>query len=147
MSKEYSKARKINRRGWPHGPWDSEPDFYEWTTSVGYPAYVGRLPDGCWFGVVEAPLPAEEGSMYLAFSHTIRDKSNGRLCAGLISKTDREGIGEFHYSMEHYQSPIPREHSWGPYKTLEYVRQHCEDAAHLIWQTYKEGTYINYFQF
>lgn len=145
MSKEWTKERKINREGWPPGPWDNEPDFYEWITAAGYEAYAGRLQDGCWFGVVTAPHPTE-GTMLLAFSHTIRDKSRGKLCAGLVSKTDQEGVGEFCYSMEHYQSPIPKKNGWGPYKTLEDIKQHCEDAAQLIRKTHEEGTYVNYFQ-
>jgi hypothetical protein len=145
MSREYSKAKQINRRGWPHGPWDNEPDFYEWTTAVGYSAYAARLDDGCWFGVIVAPFPTE-GTMLLAFCHTIRDKSRGHFSSGMIAKSDQEGIGEWHYSMEHYQSPIPRDQSRGPYKTLEDVKQHCESAAQLIFKTHEEGSYVNYFK-
>jgi hypothetical protein len=145
LSREFSKAQKINRRGWPQGPWDNEPDFYEWTTTVGYLAYAARLDDGCWFGVVEAPYPTDS-VMLMAFSHTIRDKSFGRLSSGLVAKSNQKGIGEFCYSMERYQSPIPREISWGEYKTLEDVKKHCEEAAQLIFTTHKEGTYVNYFQ-
>lgn len=144
MMREHARNEKVDRTGWPAGPWDNEPDFTEWTTAAGYPAFIGRLPDGCFYGIVEAPYP--EGMMLLAFSHTIRDKTRGKLSAGMIGKTGQEGIGEYTYSMEHYQSPIPKDSARGPYKTLEDVKQHCEDAAQMILKTYAEGTYVNYFQ-
>jgi hypothetical protein len=147
MMREHARNGKVDRTGWPAGPWDNEPDFAEWTTATGYPAFIGRLPDGCWYGIVEAPYPIEDDrSLLLAFLYTIRDKTRGKLSPGMVGKTDQEGIGEYTYSMEHYQSPIPKSSSRGPYKTLEDVKQHCEDAAEMIRKTHEEGTYVNYFQ-
>ncbi len=35
-------ASKIDRSGWPPGPWDSEPDRKLWITHVGFPAEIHR---------------------------------------------------------------------------------------------------------
>jgi len=154
--KEYSKNKKVDRKDWPPGPWDSEPDFHEWTTVVGYEAYVGRLDSGALFGVVIAPYPTE-CTMGLAFSHTLRDMRYARwyhdrkdmFTPGCISKTDIEGVGEWTMSMEHYQSPgvsIYRTHTRGPYKTLQEVVEIVESMAKDIFDIHKEGTYVNYFR-
>ena len=146
--KEFAKNRTINRQDWASGPWDNEPDYYEWTTAAGYEAYLFRLDTGTWVGNIIAPYPTE-GTTLMAFSHTLRDKRwrqfDHRI--GLISKTETDGIGEFGLSMEHYSSPSnPTKESHGPYKTMEETKQICEDIAQDIFQTHKEGTYVNYFR-
>lgn len=148
MTKEYHRNDVADRSSWPSGPWDSEPDFYEWTTAVGYEAYMFRLDSGAWAASITAPHP--QGIMLLAFSHHMRDNYPKDHQAGMISKTDIEGIGEFCLSMEHYASPGPsyggRTWNRGPYKTLSEVIQICEDVALHIFETHKEGSYVNYFQ-
>lgn len=147
MNRDYAKE-KADRTGWPAGPWDNEPDYYEWITKVGYSAFTMRLESGAWVGIVEAPYPTE-GKMLLAFSHHMRDTYPNQHQAGCISKTDIEGLGQFCLSMEHYESPGPayggRTWNRGPYKTLNEVKQICEEVAQSIFTTHKEGTYKNYF--
>ncbi len=151
MNRDWAKEKVFDRASWPSGPWDNEPDYYEWTTQAGYPAFTLRLESGAWVGIIEAPYPTE-GKMLLAFSHTMRDKRFRQIDhqPGMISKTDVEGIGQYCLSMEHYESPGPayggRTWNRGPYKTLEEVKQICEDVAQDIFDTLKEGTYVNYFR-
>lgn len=149
MDREWAKDNQVDRSGWTAGPWDDEPDYYEWTTSVGYPAYLTRMDSGAWAGIVEAPHPTD-GTMMLAFSHHMRDKYPNAHQAGMVSKTDDPNIGAYCYSMEHYASPGPayggRIWNRGPYKTMSDTIQLCEEAAQRLFDTHKEGTYVNYFK-
>jgi hypothetical protein len=148
MTKEYHRKDVADRSGWPKGPWDSEPDFYEWTTAVGYEAYMFRLNSGAWAASITAPHPS--GQMLLAFTHHMRDMYPDDHQAGMISKTDVEGIGDFCLSMEHYASPGPaydgRDWNRGPYKTLDEVIQITEQVATHIYETHQEGIYTTYFE-
>jgi hypothetical protein len=135
VSYEYHKDDKADRSSWVSGPWDSEPDFYQWITSVGYQAWTYRLKSGVWAVSIIAPHPVGSTSL-LKFCHSMRDKRHNQMDhqLALISKTDREDIGEFHVSMEHWESPGPSGRIWyrGPYKTLEEVKQIAEDVAQDI---------------
>jgi hypothetical protein len=146
MDREYQKAKKIDRSNWKSGPWDNEPDYAEWTTAVGYPAWCSRLKSGAWFGVIEAPLPIKDCIGF--FGHAMRDKSDlFEHDFGMICPTDQEGIGGYTTSMEHWESPgLPTKTSYrGPYKTLEDLKSICEVIAKNISETHREGTYVNYF--
>jgi hypothetical protein len=149
MNRKWAEEKAIDRTGWEAGPWDDEPDYYEWTTAVGYPAYMMRMDSGAWAGIIEAPHPTD-GMMMLALAHHMRDKHPLEQQAGMVSKTDVEGIGGYTYSMEHYASPSPayggRTWNRGPYKTYSEVIKFCEEAAKRIYDTYVEGTYVNYFE-
>jgi hypothetical protein len=48
-------ARRIDRSGWPPGPWDNEPDRIEWRTAVGLPGLLLRNRFGAWCGYVAVP--------------------------------------------------------------------------------------------
>lgn len=149
MDRKYTRERVIDRTDWKSGPWDNEPDYLEWTTDVGYPAYMFRLDSGSWVCVVEAPSPSD-GKMILAFSHTLRDKRWNKEYGqpGSSSYTDVEGIVGYNCSMEHWECPGHSEYHKtfrGPYKTLEETKQICEDVAKDIFDIHKEGTYVNYF--
>lgn len=151
MNREWAKEKAIDRSGWAPGPWDTEPDYYEWDTKVGYPAFMIRLESGAWCGIIEAPYPTE-GIMSLAFSHTLRDKRWNQMThsVGMVSKTDVEGVGQHCISMEHWESPGPayggRTWNRGPYKTLEEVKQICEDVAGDIFDLHATGSYKDYFE-
>lgn len=46
----------VDRRAWPTGPWDSEPDRVAWVDIVtGYPCLVRRGGSGAWCGYVGLP--------------------------------------------------------------------------------------------
>jgi hypothetical protein len=152
MSKEFHRNRQLDRSAWASGPWDNEPDFYEWTTGVGYEAHAYRLDSGAWAAGIIAPYPTGEGAETMGFHHTLRDKRwhemDHSIC--MVSKTDREDVGEYCLSMEHWASPGPayggRDWNRGPYKTLDELKQICEEVAQDIFNTHKEGTYVNYFR-
>lgn len=150
MNKEHYRNDVADRSSWGSGPWDNEPDFFEWDTQVGYPAWAARLDSGAWFVNVIAPYPTD-GKMLLAFSHTIRDKYYARDWAGqpgMIAKTEQEGIGEHCISMEHWCHPGPnKDKKRGPYKTLEEVKEYAEKAALYIFDTLQDGSYVDYFKF
>lgn len=151
MNREWGKHQKIDRKSWAPGPWDSEPDFYEWTTQVGYPAWAARLQSGSWFLVIEAPYPhKEDGAFRMGFHHCIRDKSEGRieLEPGSCFSTDKEDILGFVSSLEHWESPGPSDRTWwrGPYKTLEDVKKIGEKLASNILEVHQEEKYKRYFE-
>jgi hypothetical protein len=148
MNRKWAQEKEVDRTGWEPGPWDDEPDYYEWTTSVGYPAFMMRIDSGAWAGIVEAPHPTD-GMMLLAFSHHMRDTYRSQHQAGMISKTDIEGMGQFCFSMEHYASPGPayggRTWNRGPYKTMNETIKICEEEAQHIYDTNKDKAYVDYF--
>ncbi len=151
MDKEFAKSRgsEIDRSTWKPGPWDEEPNYCEWTTKADYPAWAGRLPSGAWYLIIEAPLPTG-GTKMLAFLHTMKDESPQEHDAtpGHCTPTDREGISQFCFSMEHWECPGPSERTWwrGPYKTLADVKERSEVLSDRIAKIHKEGTYVNYFE-
>jgi hypothetical protein len=148
LNREDFKDKSLDRSSWKPGPWDNEPDFIEWTTRAGYPAWGGRLPSGAWFGIIEAPYPKEYGQQ---FHHTMRDKYEGKITfgPGMVMKTEKEDISAYVLSMEHWESPGPayggRDWNRGPYKTLDDMKEICEIVANTILETHQEGQYVHYF--
>jgi hypothetical protein len=143
MSREYQRE-KMDRSAWAPGPWDNEPDFYEWTTRAGYEAYAYRLHSGAWATAIVAPHPL--GIELMKFMHTLRDEFENHLL-GNIMATDVPTIGEFGISFEHWASPGTDRYrtSWrGPYKILKEVVAVTETSArdiselNKIWNTKKE---------
>lgn len=47
---------KIDRTGWPSGPWDAEPDLLAWTTEAGLPGLILRTDYGSLNGYVGLPI-------------------------------------------------------------------------------------------
>jgi hypothetical protein len=50
------ESPKVDRIGWPKGPWDDEPDRVDWKTVAGFPAIALRHSSGHWCGYVGLPL-------------------------------------------------------------------------------------------
>lgn len=50
MSKEVE--HKVDRAGWPEGPWMQEPDRVQWRTRAGLPGLIVRASSGAWCGYV-----------------------------------------------------------------------------------------------
>ncbi len=48
------REHKIDRRTWPAGPWDGEPDRVEWR-HLGLPCLAVRASSGAWCGYVGLP--------------------------------------------------------------------------------------------
>lgn len=152
MLREDYINKKADRSAWKSGPWDNEPDFHEWITRAGYPAWAARLESGAWFTAVEAPSPKcgpENSSLVLAFHHTMDAKYRNKIVFGPgMSYIKEEGITGFVCSMEHWECPGPNKYrDWfrGPYKTLEDTKEICEVVADAILETHQEDKYPNYF--
>lgn len=147
MISDYRRNKKVDRSSWPEGPWDNEPDIYEWITSSGYKACASRLDTGAWVGEIEAPFPDDKDvSNTLSFAHTLRERKCG---IGMVTKTDVTGTVHFCISFEHYKhpAPIPREHHWGEYKTLSEVIVMCnKTATHIKDLNDNPDKYVNYFK-
>lgn len=134
----FDKDHTVDRSTWKSGPWDNEPDYHEWTTRAGYPAYIGRLDSGAWAGSVIAPgPPGEKGWEKMKFYHKLEyigwDK-NAEFSTGHSSYTDVEGILEYCGSAEHWESPGPSKRIWwrGPYKTMDEFKERCENLASAL---------------
>ena len=129
--KDYAKTKVIDRTNWEPGPWDYEPDYYEWITEAGYEAYIGRLDFGSFYCVVIAPHPS--GYDFSKFMKYLMHEMSNHI--SLVSKTDIENVSEFCMSFEHYKRPDPREQKFsrGGYPLLEVVKKFGENAASGIW--------------
>jgi hypothetical protein len=55
MSDLEGTANKVDRTGWPKGPWDDEPDRVDWKTRGCFPAIALRHFRGHWCGYVGVP--------------------------------------------------------------------------------------------
>ena len=49
-----NEPHKVDRTGWPHGPWDDEPDSHEWYAH-GLRCTILRSALGCLCGYVDLP--------------------------------------------------------------------------------------------
>lgn len=127
MTKEWARGRVIDRSQWKSGPWDNEPDFYEWITESGYEAYCGRLPTGTWYGYVIAPHP--DGIEFSKYMHYLHWDLKHQV--GMVVKTDIKNVGEFGVSFEHNEAPGPTNRTFyrGPYRTLDDMKKDLEALA------------------
>ncbi len=52
-----NEQKTVDRKGWPSGPWDNEPDKLEWRapSSPSYPCLIVRSPTGALCGYVGVP--------------------------------------------------------------------------------------------
>lgn len=132
--KLFDKDHTVDRSTWKPGPWDNEPDYYEWTTAAGYPAYIGRLNSGAWAGSVSAPAPI--GDLYLQqkFYNKLSVNNFDKFTVGHTSYNEVPGILDYCTSGEHWEAPGTSSRSFwrGPYKTLEEFKERCENLAEAI---------------
>lgn len=148
MEKENYINEKSDRSSWKSGPWDNEPDYCEWTTSLGDFVWMGRLPSGAWFYVLEVPWPDIKGSEKLAFHHCMRDMVMDEIEFGPgMSWPVRDDLHALCGSMEHWEAPGPSERTFwrGPYKTLEDVKRIAEIISRVASEIRKEEKYKTYF--
>lgn len=152
--KKYAQEKKIDRKSWGPGPWDNEPDFYEWTTQVGYEAYLCRLDSGTWVGTFITPNLQGEHIETAGFHAMLRDKRHGNedypFTPGVSSYVDypKKDFVEHHISMEHWEAPGPSNREWhrGPYKTFEDIIRITESMAKDYFDILQEGKYKDYFK-
>jgi hypothetical protein len=68
-------SHKVDRTGWPSGPWDAEPDRVEWPTAVGYTGLIVRndLGNLCGYVAVVPGHPAYERTWMSADCYELGD--------------------------------------------------------------------------
>jgi hypothetical protein len=120
--------KPIDRSGWPSGQWDNEPDEVKWITSNSSPVRAYRLRlNGAWACAVTSPCPTNpcEFTEFMKKLKILQSEP----CVGMVSKTDDQGICNFHISFEHYDAPLNSTQTFGKYVTLDQVKVHCENLA------------------
>ena len=109
---------KVDRKNWPAGEWDDEPDYHEWISKAGIPCRAVRNPlIGTWSGYVDTPdhLPID------AFTTDVHGglEYYDQYCVGFDCSHD----GDFRPELPQYG---------GVYRTLEFVVEECERLAEVI---------------
>lgn len=139
----FKEDHSVDRSSWKSGPWDSEPDYYEWITAVGYKAYMGRLSSGCWAGIVIAPdAPGNKSWEKLKFYNALYHMSvvSGEFSTGHSSLSDTPGMIEYCSSASAWECPGESKMTWfrGPYKTIEEFKQRMENLATAIFKLHND---------
>jgi hypothetical protein len=136
---------KIDRSGWPAGPWDKEPeDRVEWR-SHGFPCLMARNRLGAWCGYVGV---AEGHPWFEAdYSGIVADAHGGLTysgrCAGHICHVAQPGepdeVWWLGFDTAHAADLVPGAHRYGcafgcafgcaDYKSAAYVRMEVEALA------------------
>ena len=109
---------KVDRKNWPAGEWDDEPDYLEWTSAAGIRCEAIRHALlGTWHGYVDTPdhTPIDAIDCDVHGGLTYSDQ----YCVGFNCSHD----GDFRPELPQYG---------GVYRTLEFVIQECERLAEVI---------------
>lgn len=123
---------------WGEGPWQHEPDDFEWTTECGYPALMARNRHGSWCGYVAVtaghPL-FEQGPFEAGLSVHGGPNISGRM------RDKSPELWWFGFDCNHVfdESPAMRAlihqvlgrelPTGGKYWTVDMVRAECESLA------------------
>jgi hypothetical protein len=131
--------RKVDRTGWPPGPWDDEPDRIEWRTQQGFPAMIIRnasMGNLCGYVGIPSDHPARE--------HAEDFRVHGGVtyaapCAGHICHVPEPGASDdvfwLGFDCGHWedvwpgQPVVPLRHREAVYRDVAYVRAECEALA------------------
>jgi hypothetical protein len=119
----------------PEGPWDHEPDYFEWRDeATGYPCRIRRNPVGALCGYVGV----DSSSQYWQLEY---DDVDVTIHGGLTYSSHEEGSHEhwfLGFDCAHYGdltptviNVLPSRLETDTYRDLEYVRQQC---IYLAWQ-------------
>ncbi len=141
---------KIDRAGWGHGPWDSEPDRLQFKTANGMAALVVRNSMGALCGYVGVPV---EHAMYeVNYNQGYNLIVHGGLtfsgkCHGAICHVPEDGepddvwwlgfdcnhSGDYAPTMAKYRdylTSLSEQHEH--YKDIEYVKDQCEKLSQQL---------------
>lgn len=144
---------KVDRTGWPSGPWDSEPDEFR-GKAHGLDFLCLRMPWGNWCGYVgvDSSHPAYERSEWentytidqvlsgeAARLAPVQKKLNDLNCHGGVTYTQAcdvrgEGLWWIGFDCGHsgdFQPACPKH---GVYRDLEYVKSECVKLAEQLWR-------------
>jgi hypothetical protein len=151
MDESKAKDHKVDRSGWPSGPWDGEPDRLEWRDeATGLPCVIVRVPHSghlCGYvGVAESHPFYEVGydEAYDKSSELGRISVHGGLtyaekCQGAVCHVPAEGESPnrwwFGFDSAHAGDMSPGYRKIGgirskdEYRTVAFVRAECERLA------------------
>jgi len=139
---------KLNRTGWPAGPWDKEPDKLNWTTKAGLPGMIvrNRLGALCGYVAVNPGHPLYEKDYEVPDVNVHGGLTYANACQGVICHVPEPGqpdnVWWFGFDCGHYmdympgmaasaaRAGIPDDHELGAhYRTVPYVRREVESLA------------------
>jgi hypothetical protein len=145
---EVAEPYAVDRRGWPSGPWDGEPDKVQWKSRVGLPALIVRNDSGALCGYVGVPRghPARDADKDILDEEvsvhgglTYADRCRGHIChvPGPGEPDDVLWLGfDCAHARDYWPgrwvgvrgapAPLPA------YRTIAYVRGECESLAEQL---------------
>lgn len=130
---------QIDRRGWPDGPWNDEPDRVEWR-SHGFACLIVRNAMGALCGYVGVPdshpLHGRDYSDVALTAHgglTFSDSCHGPICH-VPQPGEPDNVWWFGFDCSHALDVVPslfapQVDEFRNYKTLSWVREQVEDLA------------------
>ncbi len=139
---------KVDRSGWPSGPWDSEPDRVDFVCAE-LACFVLRHPrHGCWCAYVGVPKehPCYGKEPFAVPAEIHMGLNYGGVCNGLICHIPEPGMpadvwwlgADFGHAFDLCPGVDAREFAMGvlpvrcgieTYRTLTYVRKQTEQLA------------------
>lgn len=145
--REQMESYKVDRSGWPAGPWDSEPDRVEWKDeATGLPClivrnayqgflcgYVAVAPGHPWHGKSYEDVDADvHGGL------TYADSCHGNICH-VPAQGEPDNVHWFGFDCAHAwdlsPNDIARRHTLYEdefYRTVEYAKGQCARLAAQI---------------
>lgn len=140
---------RVNRSGWPPGPWDDEPDKLQFKTRAGLPGLIVRNGSGALCGYVGI----SEGHKY--FDHTHCESIDlevhggityGHKCQGPVCHVPDPGEPDdvfwLGFDCAHARDLVPNEVDFqrrhgltlagSEYRDIAYVREQCEHLAEQL---------------
>lgn len=138
---------KVDRTGWPAGPWDGEPDRVQWTDeATGLPCLIVRGPVGALCGYVGVTQghpafesPYDDVAVDVHGGLTYADKCYGHICH-VPEPGQPDDVYWLGFDCSHYYdvspgmlargfTPPARE---GVYRNIAYVRAECASLARQL---------------
>lgn len=150
---EEKLLRNVDRKNWPEGPWDKEPDHLEWTTQVGLPAVLQRNSLGSLCGYVG--VPPSHPAYQTGYDDVTGYDDMGVSVHGGLTYSEPEapyshqtGFWWFGFDAGHHGDISPSmlgllgsSSQDGSYRDVSYIKRECEDLARqlYLWDLQKLG--------
>lgn len=143
--KSEASEYKVDRTGWPEGPWDREPDRIEWKTQAGLVGLMVRPRHGGWCGYVAVPPEhPEHGKSYGAIENEI-DVHGGltyaEACAGVVCHVPAPGepdnVWWFGFDCVHHNDFAP-----GHARSENFMRTLIEGFPSRARGEYRDEAYV-----
>lgn len=146
-------AYKVERKGWPAGPWDNEPDYEQWTTRSGLPGLIvrNRLGALCGYAALFADHQAygkkcDDVDVEAHGGLTYSGKCSGHICH-VPQPGQPDDVYWFGFDCSHAFDLSPGMHAslrqhgaidllpraeWETYRDMAYVRAEVEQLAEQL---------------